>query len=200
MRRGYQMIARQGYEASEQPAGALGIRLRAALLRDTSETAAARRIEAPRRTDVDEPGSTRDGRLNMGVNLTPISLKRNVALAELDDRRLAVDALGEIYQFLALIRLPDGTPLGDRQGHVTSHLAGLLYRTTRLIAEHRLHLIFVFDGKPPALKAAEIERRRHTRERYSREHAAAVAAGDLRRAYSKSTMTSRLTADMLDDA
>src|SRR2546425_4371284 len=95
---------------------------------------------------------------------------------------------------------PDGTPLGDGQGHVTSHLAGLLYRTTRLIAEHRLRLVFVFDGKPPALKAAEIERRRGIRERYSREHAEAVAAGDLARAYSKSTMTSRLTSEMLDDA
>jgi len=136
----------------------------------------------------------------MGVNLTPISVKRSVALEELDDRRLAVDALGELYQFLALIRLPDGTPLGDGQGHVTSHLAGLLYRTTRLIAEHRLRLVFVFDGKPPALKAAEIERRRGIRERYSREHAEAVAAGDLARAYSKSTMTSRLTSEMLDDA
>ena len=30
----------------------------------------------------------------MGVNLTPISVKRSVALEELDDRRLAVDALG----------------------------------------------------------------------------------------------------------
>jgi flap endonuclease-1 len=136
----------------------------------------------------------------MGVNLTPISVKRTLSLEELDGRRLAVDALGELYQFLALIRLPDGTPLADGRGHITSHLAGLFYRTTRLVAEHRLRLIFVFDGRPPALKRAEIERRREIRERYSREHAEAVAAGDLARAYSKSTMTSRMTGEMLDDA
>src|SRR5262249_20514620 len=115
-------------------------------------------------------------------------------------RRLAVDALGELYQFLALIRLRDGTPLRDGHGNVTSHLAGLFYRTTRLVSEHRLRLAYVFDGRPPALKTAEIERRRGVREVHSREYEAALAAGAPPRAFSNSTMTPRLTASMLEDA
>ena len=136
----------------------------------------------------------------MGVLLTPIVVKDTVSLADLRGRRLAVDAHGELYQFLALIRLPDGTPLRDAQGRTTSHLSGLFYRTTRLIADFALQLVFVFDGQPPAQKAVEIARRRRIRERYEVEAAAARRAGDLAQAYSKSTMTSRLTKEMIGEA
>src|SRR5206468_4568830 len=88
----------------------------------------------------------------------------------------------------------------DSKGRVTSHLAGLFYRTTRLIADYGLDLVFVFDGRPPALKATEIQRRRSTRQRYEIEHAEAVREGDLARAYSKATMTSRLTREMVAEA
>jgi flap endonuclease-1 len=136
----------------------------------------------------------------VGVLLTPIVTKQILTLDELGGRSLAIDGNAELYQFLALIRLRDGTPLHDSKGRITSHLAGLFYRTTRLLAEYRVELVFVFDGTPPALKAAEIERRRSTRERYRQEHAEAVRAGDLARAYSKATMTSRLTRDMIAEA
>src|SRR5437764_14477656 len=92
-------------------------------------------------------------------------------------RRLAVDGHGELYQFLALIRLRDGTPLSDSTGRITSHLAGLFYRVTRLIAAHGVRLAFVFDGVPPALKAQEVAKRRAVRARYEEEHAAALARG-----------------------
>jgi flap endonuclease-1 len=136
----------------------------------------------------------------VGVLLTPIVAKQTVALEGLRGRSLAVDGNGDLYQFLALIRLRDGTPLRDSKGRITSHLAGLFYRTTRLIADYRLELVFVFDGTPPMLKATEIQRRRETRERYVQEHADAVRSGDLARAYSKATMTSRLTREMVAEA
>jgi flap endonuclease-1 len=136
----------------------------------------------------------------MGVLLTPIIAKETITLDSLRGRRLAVDGNGELYQFLALIRLRDGTPLRDSTGRTTSHLSGLFYRTTRLIAEHGLALVFVFDGAPPALKAQEIAKRRAVRERYEEEHAAALEEGDLARAYSKATMTSRLTREMVGEA
>ncbi len=136
----------------------------------------------------------------MGVLLTPIVVKQQIKLEELHGRRLAVDGNGELYQFLALIRLRDGTPLKDSHGRITSHLSGLFYRTTRLIADHAMELVFVFDGKPPALKSAEIDRRRSIKERYEAEHAQAVAEGDLAKAYSKSTMTSRLSRAMVEEA
>lgn len=136
----------------------------------------------------------------MGVMLTPIVVKQEVSLESLRGKRLAIDANGELYQFLALIRLRDGAPLMDSHGRVTSHLSGLFFRATRLIADYGLELIYVFDGAPPALKSAEISRRRAIKERYEAEHAEAVAAGDLEKAYSKATMTSRLTRPMMDEA
>ena len=101
----------------------------------------------------------------MGVLLTPIVVKEPIALADLRGKQLAVDANGELYQFLALIRLPDGTPLKDSQGRITSHLSGLFFRTTRLIADFGMRVVFVFDGRPPVEKTAEITRRRAVRER-----------------------------------
>jgi flap endonuclease-1 len=136
----------------------------------------------------------------MGLPLTPIVVKQAIDLHSLRGKRLAVDGHGELYQFLALIRLRDGTPLQDKTGRITSHLAGLFYRATRLIADHGVQLVYVFDGAPPASKRAELDRRREVRERYEGELAEARAAGDLARAYSKSTMTSRLTREMVQEA
>jgi flap endonuclease-1 len=136
----------------------------------------------------------------MGVPLTPIIIKESPALADLAGKRLAVDGNGELYQFLALIRQRDGTPLMTSQGRITSHLVGLFYRTTRLMSDYGLELVFVFDGAPPVLKHAEITRRREVRQRYESELAEARADGDLPRAYSKATMTSRLKRDMVAEA
>jgi flap endonuclease-1 len=136
----------------------------------------------------------------VGVLLTPIITKETIALDALRGQTLAVDGNGELYQFLALIRLRDGTPLKDSKGRTTSHLSGLFYRTTRLIAEHALTLVFVFDGTPPPRKAQEIAKRRAVRSRYEEERAAALERGDVAEAYSKATMTSRLTKEMVSEA
>src|SRR5262245_34686572 len=123
----------------------------------------------------------------MGVLLTPIVIKQQVSLEDLRAKRLAVDGNGELYQFLALIRLRDGSLLMDSKGRITSHLSGLFYRVTRLIADYQIQLVFVMDGKPPSLKFAEIERRRSIKARYDAEHAEALRAGDLAKAYSNAT-------------
>ncbi len=136
----------------------------------------------------------------MGVNLTPIICKRIIKLDDLEGRTLAVDANNVLYQFLALIRTPDGSPLKSRDGRITSHLAGLLYRSTRLISNYNMNLIFVFDGKPPRCKEREIEKRRQVRRRAEEEWREALKAGDYARAFSKAVMTSRLTREMVEDA
>jgi flap endonuclease-1 len=136
----------------------------------------------------------------MGVLLTPIVIKEQLSLEDLRGKRLAVDGNGELYQFLALIRLRDGSPLMDSKGRVTSHLSGLFYRVTRLITDYGIQLVFVVDGKPPSLKSTEIERRRGIKARYDAEHAAALREGDMAKAYSKATMTSRLTRIMVNEA
>jgi XPG N-terminal domain len=69
----------------------------------------------------------------LGVNLTPIIIKTVLSLDDLRGRSFAVDANNYLYQFLSLIRMPDGTPLQDSRGNITSHLAGLMFRSTRLM-------------------------------------------------------------------
>lgn len=68
------------------------------------------------------------------------------------------------------------------------------------MAEHGLKLVFVFDGAPPVLKAREVEKRRAVKKKYEADHAAAIARGDMAAAYSKATMTSRLTREMVAEA
>ena len=118
---------------------------------------------------------------HMGVVLTPIIENQPIALDALRGKMLAVDGNGELYQFLALIRLRDGTPLRDAHGRITSHLSGLFFRTTRLIAEHGLRLVFVFDGAPPPRKAATLEKRRDVKRQFERDDDVAADAGDGRR-------------------
>src|SRR2546427_954016 len=115
----------------------------------------------------------------MGVSLTPIVLKQDLALEDLREKRVAVDANGELYQFLALIRLRDGTPLKDSRGRITSHLSGLFYRTTRLIADYRMELVFVFDGKPPARHCNGIARRLSMEEHKYAHQSEAILVCDL---------------------
>src|SRR5688572_9186147 len=136
----------------------------------------------------------------MGVILTPIVQPLPITLSDLAGKTLAVDAHGDLYQFLALIRLRDGTPLKDSQGRVTSHLSGLFFRTTRLIAEHRVRLVFVFDGAPPPEKQAELARRRAIKAEFEKAREEALARGDLEDAYAKATMTSKLTREMASEA
>ena len=94
----------------------------------------------------------------MGVALGEIVPKKKVTLKNLGGKSIAVDAYNTLYQFLAIIRQPDGTPLKDRSGRITSQLSGLFYRTANLIAMG-IKVAYVFDGAPPALKEVEIKRR-----------------------------------------
>lgn len=121
-------------------------------------------------------------------------------MEDLRGKSLAVDAQNYLYQFLSLIRMPDGTPLQDSRGNITSHLAGLMFRSTRLIHDYDIFLVFVFDGEPPLLKQHEIMKRRELREKATREWQTALKAGDYATAFSKAVMTSRLTRSMIDDS
>jgi len=136
----------------------------------------------------------------LGVNLTPIIIKKILTLNDLKGKSLAVDANNYLYQFLSLIRTRDGTPLKDSKENITSHLVGLMFRTTRLIHDFQIDLIFVFDGQPPALKKEEIKKRRKQREKARLEWEEALKAQDYAKAFSKAVMTSRLTQNMIKDA
>ena len=135
----------------------------------------------------------------MGVNLTAITEATPIELSELRGKKIAVDAYNTIFQFLSIIRQPDGRPLQDEQGRVTSHLSGILYRTSNLI-EAGIEPSFVFDGKPSELKAGTIEERIARREKAKLEYEEALAAGDLAKAFSKAQQTSRMTPEILESS
>jgi flap endonuclease-1 len=113
----------------------------------------------------------------LGVDLREIVPKSVVKLEDLGGKSVAIDAFNAIYQFLSIIRQPDGTPLMDGTGKVTSHLSGLLYRTSNLV-EMGIKPIYVFDGAPPEFKRAEIERRKQIKADAAVHYDKAVAKGD----------------------
>lgn len=137
----------------------------------------------------------------MGVQLRELvaPVRVELELENLAGKVVALDAYNALYQFLATIRQPDGTPLMDAMGRVTSHLNGLFYRTINLL-EKGVKPVYVFDGKPPELKAAELERRTKIREEAERKYVEALERGELEEARLYAQQASRLSASMVDDA
>jgi flap endonuclease-1 len=149
----------------------------------------------------------------VGIDLGDVVVRNPVQLSHFAGKRLAIDAWNILYQFLSSIRQPDGTPLMDKEGHVTSHLAGTLYRTANLV-EAGIKPVFVFDGAAPALKRETLAARAQRKEKAQGEHdeakarhTAAAAAGDAEGAAeaememrTKAQQTSRLTAPMVAQA
>ncbi len=135
----------------------------------------------------------------MGVDLGALVVKRPVSLPDYAQKTVAFDAWNILYQFLSNIRQPDGTPLMNPAGDVTSHLAGTLYRTANLV-EAGIRPVFVFDGAPHPLKKETLAARSARREQAQGEMEAAIEAGDEETALSKAKQTSRLTAPMAEQA
>lgn len=94
----------------------------------------------------------------MGLQIGDLVSKKSIELKDLKGKTIVVDAFNIIYQFLSTIRQPDGTPLQDRKGRVSSHISGLFYRNLSLLNDG-LKLIYVFDGEPPKLKSITHEKR-----------------------------------------
>src|SRR3989475_5574629 len=132
--------------------------------------------------------------------LTPILKREQTSLRALKGTSFAIDASIEIHQFLALVRKRDGSLFTDSQGRVTSHLIGLLTRTSRLIADFDMKPVFIFDGKPNTLKRRTIEMRREARKKAEVEYVEAVSKKDYAKAWSKAVMTGSVTGSVLDDS
>lgn len=133
--------------------------------------------------------------MNLRDLVTPVA----VSLEELKGKVVAIDGYNALYQFLAIIRQPDGTPLKDSRGRITSHLSGIFYRTANLL-EAGVKPVYVFDGKPPELKTKEIEKRIEVKERAAVEYKAALERGDMVAARKAAQATSKLTGEMVGQA
>jgi flap endonuclease-1 len=133
----------------------------------------------------------------MGVNISDILTRERRTIDDFKGKWIAIDAHNTLYQFISIIRQPDGTPLMDSQDRITSHLTGLLFRTSNFL-DAQIKPVFVFDGKPHELKEGTLLGRRRVKERAKLEWQQALDEGDLEKAKSKAQQTSVLTPEMVE--
>lgn len=135
----------------------------------------------------------------MGVNLRNIAEPKQITLDALRGKKIAVDAFNTLYQFLSIIRGISGELLRDNKGRVTSHLSGMFYRNMNLL-ETGISLIYVFDGIPPKLKSAEIERRREVKVLAGQMYKEAVEREDYESARKFASATAYLDNEMVEES
>ena len=134
----------------------------------------------------------------MGLQIGDLTPRRGIKVEDLRGKVIAVDAYNALYQFLASIRQPDGTPLMDSEKRITSHLSGLFYRTISLLSEG-VKLIWVFDGVSHELKHAEQERRREARAAQDVKFRTALEEEDVEK-MGKYRSLGRLTPEMIKES
>jgi flap endonuclease-1 len=135
----------------------------------------------------------------MGLKISELIPKRELKFEDLANKKIAVDASQMLYQFLSSIRQPDGTPLMDSHGRVTSHLVGIFSRVSNLINKD-IKLCFVFDGTPPSAKLEEQENRAFRKRAAQEKMDLALEEGDVDAALKFSKQTSRLNWEMVNEA
>ncbi|MBC7114272.1 MAG: flap endonuclease [Archaeoglobi archaeon] len=135
----------------------------------------------------------------MGVDLGDLFEKKEVEIEELSGRVIAIDAFNAIYQFLSTIRQQDGTPLKNSRGEITSHLSGILYRTTNLV-ENGVKPVYVFDGEPPVFKRKTVNERVRMREEMEEKWLLALEEGRMEDALKYARASSRLRPEMVESS
>lgn len=135
----------------------------------------------------------------MGTAIGELLEKKELELESLADKLVGFDSHNILYQFLSSIRSQDGTPLMDSHGNVTSHLTGLLYRTTNLL-EKNIKPVFVFDGKPHKLKKETLKKRTEIRTEAIKAHEKALKEGNIEEARKLGGRALKLSAEMIEEA
>jgi flap endonuclease-1 len=135
----------------------------------------------------------------MGVQITELISGKEITLDELKNKTFAVDTYNLLYQFLSSIRQADGALLTDSKGRVTSHLAGLFNRVTKLMG-HNMRFIFCFDGQIPELKKKELKRRKELKEEAQKKYDQAAEEVNIDDMKKYAARTTRLTPEMVEDA
>ena len=135
----------------------------------------------------------------MGLDLKPLLIRDKTQLEAFTNRIVAIDAYNAIYQFLAIIRGPEGLHLTDSQGRVTSHITGLMFRNINFLSMG-IKPVYVFDGVPPSLKSAEIEKRRQIKKEATVKYEKAISSGDMEEARKYAQQTTSMRDGMVDDS
>jgi len=135
----------------------------------------------------------------MAVDLSKLISKRKLQFEELRDKTIAIDAYNVIYQFLSIIRGPDGTPLMDSHGNVTSHLSGIFYRTIDIL-DYGIRPIYVFDGIPSMLKQKTIMGRMKRKQDAEKAYEEAKISGDVTAMRMHAMATTRINKDIVESS
>ncbi len=135
----------------------------------------------------------------MGVAITNLLKSEELKIENLSGKILAVDSFNILYMFLTTIRGPDGSPLADSKGRVTSHLVGLFSRFSNLM-EKGVKFVFVFDGKAPDLKKEERERRKQLKQEASKLYEEAQQEENIENMKKYAARTAILSREMIEEA
>ena len=135
----------------------------------------------------------------MGLDLKSLLIRKKTKLESFTNKIVAIDAYNAIYQFLAIIRGPEGLHLTDAEGHVTSHITGLFYRNINFLSLG-IKPVYVFDGKPPSLKSAEIEHRKQIKKDATVKYERAVSEGKMDDARKFAQQTTSMKDGMVEDS
>ncbi len=137
----------------------------------------------------------------MAVEISKLvsQVKEKIELDALSGKIVAIDAYNTIYQFLSIIRQPDGMPLMDSKGRVTSHLSGLFYRTINLL-DAKVRPVFVFDGIPSMLKQRTIEARMNRREHAKEQWSKALEKGMLEEARTYAMASTHINKEIVESS
>jgi len=135
----------------------------------------------------------------MGIKLGKIIPKSELDFDQLRGKKIAVDFSNAVYQFLSSIRQRDGTPLTDSKGNITSHLMGILTRSTNLM-EKGIKLVYVFDGQPPGLKLEEKQRREQRKLKAQEKYELALEKEDTESMLKYAKQTTRLDQQMVKES
>jgi len=132
----------------------------------------------------------------------PKSIKEVAGPEAYTGRVLAVDASMCLYQFLIMIREGQSGGYGsltNEAGQVTSHIQGLLSRTVRMM-EAGIKPVYVFDGKAPELKMAEIADRKAKKQEAEKALEEAKERGDEEAIQKQVGRTVRVTKEQNEQA
>jgi flap endonuclease-1 len=135
----------------------------------------------------------------MGVAITQILTGKPITTKDLKGKKIAIDAYNMLYQFLTVLRGPDGAPLTNSKGEVTSHVQGLFSRNVQFLSDG-ISPIYVFDGEPPELKKKERERRAEIKKEAQRQYEIAKERNDFEAMRKYSSRMVRVTPEILVSA
>ena len=134
----------------------------------------------------------------MGVQFGDFIPKKIISFEDLKGKKVAIDGMNALYQFLTSIRLKDGSPLRNRKGEITSAYNGVFYKTIHLL-ENDITPIWVFDGEPPKLKEKTRKVRREMKEKAEIKMKEAIKKEDFNEAAKYAKRVSYLTPKMVEN-